>query len=466
MKPLWTSAEATGATGGSTASSWEANGVSIDTRTLEPGDLFVALDGLSRDGHEFVTAALEKGAAAALVSRAPEGADPARLLLVPDTLKGLEALGERARARTQAKVAGVTGSVGKTSTKEALRFVLGQQGAVHASEASYNNLWGVPLSLARMPAASRHAIFEIGMNHAGEIRPLTRQVRPHAAIVTTVEAVHLEHFASVDEIAAAKAEIFEGLEPQGVAVINADNPHAPKLAYAASKAGARVWTFGEQGGEGRLISVSLGETSSEIEADILGERVQFVYGAPGRHFAQNAIGLLLLVKALGADVKAAASALRGVRAVKGRGERVAIAIEGGSFGLIDESYNANPASMAAALALLGVSHPGAGGRRIAVLGDMLELGPMSAALHAGLIGAIRDSGCDLVFASGPSMSHLWAELPVSIRGAYAQNSSDIATLVAADVRPGDVVMVKGSLGSRMAAVVDALKARALKDAAG
>jgi UDP-N-acetylmuramoyl-tripeptide--D-alanyl-D-alanine ligase len=463
---LWTSAEAVEATGGVTGSSWEAHGVSIDTRTLQPGDLFVALEGLSRDGHEFVTAALEKGASAALVSRAPEGADPAKLLIVPDTLKGLEALGARARARTDARIAAVTGSVGKTSTKEALRFVLGQQGATHASEASYNNLWGVPLSLARMPAATRYAIFEIGMNHAGEISPLTRQVRPHVAIVTTVEAVHLEHFASVAEIAAAKAEIFDGLEPQGIAVINADNPHAPRLASGAARLSARVWTFGEQGSEGRLISVSLGETSSEIEAEILGERVQFVYGAPGRHFAQNAVGMLLMVKALGADVKAAASALRGVRAVKGRGERMQITIEGGSFDLIDESYNANPASMAAALALLGVSYPRDGGRRIAVLGDMLELGPQGPELHAGLTAAIRDSGCDLVFASGPVMSHLWARLPVSIRGAYAQSSSDIATLVAADVRAGDVVMVKGSLGSRMAAVVDALKARALKDAAG
>ena len=466
MRPLWTSREAAEATGGRAAGHWEAHGVSIDTRTLQRDDLFVALVGENRDAHAFVAEALEKGASAALVSRAPEGIDPAKLLIVADTQAALEALGRAARARTGAKIAAVTGSVGKTSTKEALRFVLGQQGATHASEASYNNLWGVPLTLARMPTETRFGIFEIGMNHAGEIRPLVAQVQPDVAIVTTVEPVHLEHFPHVEAIADAKAEIFEGLKPGGVAVINADNPHAARLAAAATRAGARVWTFGEKGGEAQLVSVALGEASSEIEADILGQHLSFTYGAPGRHFAQNALGLLLVVKALGADVAAAAGALRGVRAVKGRGARETIAIAGGSFDLLDESYNANPASVAAALALLGVSRPGPGGRRIAVLGDMLELGPEGAAMHAGLAPAILAASCDLVFACGPSMSHLWAALPVSIRGAYAQSSADFAPLVAADIRPGDVVMVKGSLGSRMALVVDALKARALEAAAG
>jgi UDP-N-acetylmuramoyl-tripeptide--D-alanyl-D-alanine ligase len=466
MSALWSSREAAAATGGEASGTWTAEGVSIDTRTLRPGDLFVALVGENRDGHGFVAEALAKGAAAAMAVYPVDGADPAKLLIVRDTQIALEALGGAARARTGAKIAAVTGSVGKTSTKEALRHALGLQGATHASEASYNNLWGVPLTLARMPAPTRYGIFEIGMNHADEIRPLTKQVKPDVAMVTTVEAVHLEHFPSVEAIAHAKAEIFEGLEPGGVAVINADNPYAPLLAAAANKAGARVWTFGEQGGEAQFISLSLGDSSSDIEADILGEQVRFTYGAPGRHFAQNALGLLLVVKALGADVRAAAEALRDVRAVKGRGARETIAMEGGSFDLLDESYNANPASMAAALAVLGVATPGPGGRRIAVLGDMLELGPQAGAMHAGLVPAVVAAGCDLVFASGPAMSHLWAELPVSIRGAYAQSSSDIASLVAADIRPGDVVMVKGSLGSRMALVVDALKARAREAAAG
>ena len=464
MKPLWTSREAAEATGGKAAGSWEAHGVSIDTRTLQRDDLFVALVGENRDAHGFVGEAMARGASAALVTRAIGGVDQSKLLFVHDTQDGLEALGAAARARTHAKIAAVTGSAGKTSTKEALRTVLSMQGATHASEASYNNLWGVPLTLARMPAESRYGIFEIGMNHADEIRPLVKQVRPDVAIVTTVEAVHLAHFPNVEAIAHAKAEIFEGLKPGGVAVINADNPYAPLLAAAANKAGARIWTFGEAGGEARFISLSLGETSSEIEADILGEQVRFTYGAPGRHFAQNALGLLLIVKALGADVRAAAEALRLVRAVKGRGLRETIETPNGAFTLLDESYNANPASMAAALALLGVAKPGAGGRRIAVLGDMLELGPESDAMHAALAPAVLAASCDLVFASGPSMAHLWAQLPVSIRGAYAQTSADFVDLVAADVRPGDVVMVKGSLGSRMGLIVDALKARGVEAA--
>lgn len=465
MSALWTARDAAAATGGVASGDWAANGVSIDTRTLQRDDIFVALTGENRDGHAFVADALDKGAAVALVSRALDGIDPKKLLIVGDTLKGLEALGAAARARTGAKIAAVTGSAGKTSTKEALRLVLGQQGPTHASEASYNNLWGVPLTLARMPAASRYGIFEIGMNHENEIRPLVKQVRPDAAIVTTVEAVHLEHFKDVAAIAAAKAEIFEGLKPGGIAVINADNPHAPKLAAAANAVGARVWTFGENGGEAQLISLNLGDTSSEIEAEILGERVRFIYGAPGKHFAQNALGLLLLVKALGADVKQAADGLRAVRAVKGRGERIAVPIDGGSFDLIDESYNANPASMAAALALLAQAKPGPGGRRIAVLGDMLELGPQGLAMHAAIGAGLSRRGCDLVYASGPSMAHLWAELPDDIRGAWSENSSDIAALVAADMRPGDVVMVKGSFGSRMSLVVEALKRRALETAA-
>jgi UDP-N-acetylmuramoyl-tripeptide--D-alanyl-D-alanine ligase len=462
MSALWTSAEAAKATGGAAAGPWEAHGVSIDSRTVKPGDLFVALEGPNRDGHGFVAMALEKGAAAALVARGVEGADPARLLVVKDTQAGLEALGAAARARTGARVCAVTGSVGKTSTKEALRHVLSAQGATHASEASYNNLWGVPLTLARMPAATRFGVFEIGMNHADEIRPLVAQVKPHAAIVTTVEAVHLENFPNIEGIADAKAEIFEGLREGGLAIINADNAFAARLAASAKAQGARIRSYGEHGEEAKLLSVALAPGHSDVEARVLGRTLTFRYGAPGRHLVQNALGVLLMVDALGGDVEAAAASFASIEAVKGRGQRVTVAIPGGTFELIDESYNANPASMAAALALLGQSQPGPSGRRIAVLGDMLELGPESASMHAGLNAPVASAKADLAFASGPMMAHLWAALPVGIRGAYGPSSQDIAAAVAEAMRPGDVVMVKGSLGSRMAIVVDALKARGLR----
>jgi UDP-N-acetylmuramoyl-tripeptide--D-alanyl-D-alanine ligase len=460
MSALWTSAEAAKATGGVAASAWEAHGVSIDSRIVKPGDLFVALEGPNRDGHGFTSMALGKGASAALVARGTDGCDPAKLLMVKDTQAGLEALGAAARARTSARVCAVTGSVGKTSTKEALRHVLSVQGATHASEASYNNLWGVPLTLARMPAATRFGVFEIGMNHADEIRPLVAQVKPHAAIVTAVEAVHLENFRNIEGIADAKAEIFEGLEQDGLAIINADTAFAARLAAAARQHGARVRTYGEHGEDAQLLSVSLAPGHSDVEARILGRTLRFRYGAPGRHLVQNGLGVLLMVDALGGDVEAAAASFATIEAVKGRGQRVTIAIPGGTFDLIDESYNANPASMAAALALLGQAETGPGGRRIAVMGDMLELGPDSAAMHAALAKPVEAAKADLVFASGPMMAHLWDALPAGIRGAYGPSSHDIASQAAKAMSPGDVVMVKGSLGSRMALVVDALKARA------
>ncbi len=465
MNALWTSAEATQAVDATPAGAWNATGVSIDSRTVRAGDLFVALVGPNNDGHDYVAAAFERGAAAALVSKPVAGADPAKLLAVADTQAALEALGRAARERTAARVIAVTGSVGKTSTKEALRTALGALGPTHASEASYNNLWGVPLTLARMPRETAYGVFEIGMNHADEIRPLVAQVRPDAAIVTTVEAVHLENFASVEGIADAKAEIFEGLRPGGVAIVNADNPHAARLTAAATRGGAKVWTFGERGAEARLVSVALHDDGSDVVAEIAGETIAYRYGAPGRHHVQNSLAVLLGARALDADWRAAAAALGRVEAVKGRGQRRRVALEDGEFELIDESYNANPVSMASALSLLAGAKPAPGGRRIAVLGDMLELGPDSAAMHAGLAEPISRFNADRVFASGPMMSHLWAALPVPVRGAYAQSSTELAPLVAAETRAGDVVMVKGSLGSRMAKVVDALLARGRPDRA-
>jgi UDP-N-acetylmuramoyl-tripeptide--D-alanyl-D-alanine ligase len=460
VSALWHSSDAVAATGGRTTATWQAGGVSIDTRTLQPGDLFVAIKGDARDGHEFVAQALNGGAAAALVSQVSKdwpAAGP--LLVVKDTLEALRRLGTASRARSKARVAAVTGSVGKTSTKEALRQALSAQGQTHASEASYNNHWGVPLSLARMPESAAYAIFEIGMNHAGEITPLTMFARPHAAIVTTVEAVHLEHFKSIDAIADAKGEIFAGLEPGGVAVVNRDNPLYNRVRGHAERSRAgQVWSFGaDAGSEARLTGLKLLPTQSQVSAEIFGERIDYIYGAPGRHLVMNSLGVLLIIKALGADVRKAADSFGKFTAIKGRGERTRLSVEGGAFDLIDESYNANPASMAAAIALL--SHAQSSGRKIAVLGDMLELGGTAEELHASLVNPLKAAEVDLVFVSGPLMSRLWSVLPDKMRGAYGQSSADIAPLVAAEARPGDTVMVKGSFGSRMGLVVEALKAR-------
>lgn len=462
MSVLWHSSDAVAATGGRTTASWQATGVSIDTRTLKPGDLFVAIQGDARDGHEFVADALSRGAAAALVSNVSKDWPAAcPLLVVKDPLEALRRLGIESRKRSKAKIAAVTGSVGKTSTKEALRKALSAQGETHASDASYNNHWGVPLSLSRMPESAQYAIFEIGMNHAGEITPLVKMVRPHAAIVTTVEAVHLEFFSGVEAIADAKGEIFAGIEPGGVAVVNRDNPQYQRIRGHAERARvANVWSFGPQEGcEARLVDVKLLADRSQVSADIFGERIEYTYGAPGRHLVMNSLGVLLLIKALGADIRQAAAAFGEFTAIKGRGERTKIKAEGGTFDLIDESYNANPASMAAAIALLRHAKESGTGRRIAVLGDMLELGNSSGDLHAGLVEPLKAADVDLVFVSGPMMARLWSVLPQKMRGAYGQTSSDIAQLVAAEAKAGDTVMIKGSFGSRMGLVVEALKSR-------
>jgi len=299
------------------------------------------------------------------------------------------------------------------------------------------------------------------MNHANEIRPLTRLARPHAALITTVEAVHIEHFDGIEGIADAKAEIFEGLEPGGSAVINHDNGQFARLKAAAARAGAaHILSFGEAAGcDAALLSYAVAEGGSRVTARVRGQTLSYLVGAPGRHLVQNSLGILLIVSALGGDVAKAAAALAHVEAAKGRGSRSRIALPGGSFELIDESYNANPASMAAALALLGEAEPGVQGRRIAVLGDMLELGPKGPAMHAGLIAPVRQAGCDLVFCSGTLMENLWAEVPASMRGAHAGSSAILLPLVDAAIRPGDVVMVKGSFGSRMGLIVEALKSR-------
>jgi len=462
--PLWTRAEALEAVGALDARGqgpdWRASGVSIDTRTLEPGDLFVALK-QARDGHDFVADALAKGAAAALVSRVPEGAaSDAPLLIVSDTQAGLEALGAYRRAQVSGKICAITGSVGKTGTKEALGDVLAAQGRTHRSVKSYNNLFGVPLTLARMPADTEFGVFEIGMNHADEITPLSKQVQPHAVLITTVQAVHIENFDSVEGIADAKSEIFDGLLPGGTAVIPFDNEHYERiLGHAKRSAAGRIIGFGAgEGADIRLLELTAGSTGSDVRVSFLGREIALRVGAPGAHLVMNALGLLGLVAALGADVDAAARALADLTPPEGRGRRYELPWgAGGSLLLIDESYNANPASMRAAIDTLGgVSLP-PGARRIAVLGDMLELGDFSPRFHADLAETLEAAGVDLVFCAGELMAHLWDALPSARQGAYRPTAQELGALVTSALKPGDAVMVKGSFGSRMGPLVETLK---------
>ncbi len=439
------------------------SGMSIDTRTLEPADLFFALQGEARDGHGFVEAALGKGAAAAVVTAsnvdALKGFGP--LYVVDDVLAAMERLGCASRARMKGRVAAITGSVGKTSTKEALRHVLSRQGITHASVASYNNHWGVPLTLARMPADAHFGVFEIGMNHPFEILPLTHMVRPEVAIVTTVEPVHLEHFSGLEAIADAKGEIFSGLLPGGTAIINRDNPQFTRLkAHALASAAGRIITFGEhEDADVRLLKIALTADRSVIAACVLGKEVNLQVGAPGKHMALNALSVMAASEALGADLALTALALADLAAGSGRGQRSTLHAPGGDFTLLDESYNANPASMRASLALLAQLPVGLRGRRIAVLGDMLELGPTGPDMHRALVESIDANAIDLVFASGPLMKSLWLALSSERRGAYAETSAELQAAVLDAVRADDAVMIKGSLGSRMGPIVAALKSR-------
>jgi UDP-N-acetylmuramoyl-tripeptide--D-alanyl-D-alanine ligase len=462
--PLWTIEELVAATGGRLDGEVvkPVGGVSIDSRSIAAGDIFVAIAGESRDGHDFAAAALKGGAALAIVSRpAPEMRDSGALLVVDEPLAALQRLGAAARARTNARVVGITGSVGKTTSKEALRLALGASGRTHASASSYNNQWGVPLSLARMPRETAFAVFEIGMSQAGEITPLTRLVRPHVAVVTTIAASHLGYFPSLGAIADAKAEIFAGVEPGGAAVINRDSEFFDRLSAAARACQvARIVGFGEDAAaEVRLNSVALHETCSCVTAEVLGETVSYRLGAPGRHLVQNSLAVLAAAQLAGGDLARAAMALADLEPQKGRGVRFRLETPDGAITVIDESYNANPASVRAALALLGQAKPGRGGRRIAVLGDMLELGDEAPRLHAELAGVVDENGTNIVYACGAGMAHLWDALPETRRGAYGETSQELEEALVRDLRGGDVVMVKGSLGSRMMPLVEAIRAR-------
>ncbi len=465
-EPLWTFEEALSATAGRAEGDGapDLQNVSIDSRTLEPGALFAAIRGDSLDGHDYVAKAFQAGAGAALVADDAKLEASGTLIRVPDTLDALNRLGAAARARSAACVIAVTGSVGKTGTKEALRLALGASACVHASEKSYNNHWGVPFTLANFARGNDFGVFEVGMNHPGEIIPLAKLIRPHIAIITTVAPVHLEFFTSEQQIAEAKAEIFAGLEPGGTAILNRDNPHFELLKKRASEAGVqRIIAFGAHDeADAKLTSlIPVGDTS-EVEATIAGEKISYRVGAPGRHLVMNSLAVLAALKAAGAELQAGAGTLGAYHAQAGRGARTQFSLGDGRVVLIDESYNANPASMQAALATLGELPRAQLPRRIAVLGDMLEMGKTSPQLHGDLAQPVDAAGVDVVFACGPHMRALYDALPESRRGAYAKKSQGLETALLETVQAGDAVMIKGSLGSAMGPLVEALRAHLKK----
>lgn len=461
--PLWTTEALARAMGGRILGkpAPAVTDISIDTRTLNAGEAYVAIKGLAHDGHAFAAAALEKGASVAVVSEDwAQSAPPGAYIVVADPLKALEKAGIVARARTAAKIVGITGSVGKTSTKETLARVLAREGRTHAPPKSFNNHIGVPLTLARMPAGAEFGVFEIGMNHAGEITPLTRMVRPDVAVVTAIEAVHIENLGSIEAIADAKAEIFVGVEHGGVAVLPRDNRFYERLAKAARAAGIEtIVSFGEhEEADVRLMRIVLAAECSTVYARVMGTDVTYKFGAPGKHLAMNSLAVLAAAKLVGCDLALAALSLGETRAVAGRGEKSLRRLPSGSFTLLDESYNANPVSVRAAISVAAGAPKSPQGRRIVVLGDMLELGADAERLHAELAEPIDKGGIDLVFCSGPMMRHLWDRLPPHRRAGYAPTAAELEPLVIRGLKAGDVVMVKGSRGSRMAPLVETLKA--------
>lgn len=478
MTPLWTSAAAAQATKGQAVGDWQVNGVSIDTRTLQAGDLFVALKA-ARDGHDFVAQALAKGAGAALVTHRPAGvAEDAPLLIVDDVQTALEDLGRAGRARSKARVVAVTGSVGKTSTKEMLRAALGGQGKTHAAEASYNNHWGVPLTLARLPEDADYAVIEIGMNHPGEIAPLAKMARPHVVMVTIVAPAHLEAFADIGGlagIAAEKAAICEGLQPNGVAVMNGDLETSPILFAAAEKAGAQLIGFGmNEGNHHRALDVRVGFGATVAQAMAGDVPILLKVATEGRHFALNALGCVAAVTALGGDRALALLGLADWAPPQGRGTREIVVIDpyedGMALQLIDDAFNANPASLSASLEVLAASLPGevigrfGKGRRIAVLGDMLELGPDEMALHAAIAQDPAIAALAQIHCVGPRMKALWEALPDDKRGRWVENADALIPEVSRLVEAGDIVLVKGSKGSYVSRIVDAIRKLGHRDA--
>jgi UDP-N-acetylmuramoyl-tripeptide--D-alanyl-D-alanine ligase len=466
MSPLWTAQAIVKATQGTCSGAWTASGVSIDSRSVKPGDLFIALQGPNFDGHRFALDALKQGAAAALVHSEikDSGEYHNRLIMVKDTFAALQNLAVAARARSKARIIAVTGSVGKTGTKEALKLGLSGVGKTHATEGNLNNHWGVPLSLARMPADAQFGVFELGMNHAGEIAPLSRMVRPHAAIITTVEAAHLEFFQSVAEIADEKAAIMAGLEPGGAAILPRDNAwHIRLLAATKAYKVGKIVNFGTSGDStARLVSWSLTPDGTQVAAEFDGERITYDMIVSGRHWALNSVAALAAVRAVGADFHRAAGTLAKLDAPQGRGARRRIPVPGGSILVIDESYNASPAAVRVLAETMAQMHQPVGGtgggRLIMALGDMLELGTSAPALHAGLAPSLKADEIDVVFTAGALMENLHKALPDDMRGGHAADSAALAPLITASVRAGDVIAVKGSHSSHMERVVAALLA--------
>ena len=463
---LWTSADAALATGGDSTTVWNAQGVSIDTRTIKPGDLFVALTDI-RDGHDFVAQALDKGAAAALVTHRPADVGTnAPLLIVPDVLAALEDLGRAARARTTGRIAAITGSVGKTSVKEMLRTVLSRQGNCHAAEASYNNHWGVPLTLARMPADCDYAVIEIGMSNPGEITPLSQMAQPHVAMVTTVAAAHLASFDNLAGIAVEKACIMDGLLPRGIAVLNGDIDTSQILQDHAAEMRIKKTLFGEQNGDWTVKDVRLKGDVTIINASHADQHYLFKLSVPGRHFAMNAVGVLAVTDALGADPVAASLDIARWVPPAGRGTREVIVTDAANeenLELLDDAFNANPTSLTASLEVLGAAKPTDNvgrivkGRKIAILGDMLELGADAVQMHQDIADCAFIQEIDLVHCAGPLMHHLWQALPDEKRGQWAETAQDLVRQTARLVDAGDVVLVKGSKGSNISLVVDAIR---------
>jgi UDP-N-acetylmuramoyl-tripeptide--D-alanyl-D-alanine ligase len=438
---------------------FEVSGVTFDSRAVGKGDLFFAMTGETTDGHGFVADALKRGAAAAIVSRDVPGAS-GNLVKVTDTLQALVDLGRAGRARSQAKVVSVTGSVGKTSTKDALRAMLSAQAPTSASTASYNNHVGVPISLARLPRGARYGVFEIGMNHPGEIEPLARQVEADVGAITNIGPAHIGYMGSEEAIADEKACLFAGMRPGATAVLNRDSRHFPRLVDGAKRFGvARIVAFGkDSAADVRLVACELQDNGSDVVANLHGRRIEYRLGAAGEHQVLNSLAALAVVEALGADVLKAASTLAEFKATPGRGARRRLKFGAGTIELLDESYNANPASMSAMLAVLARIEPASGGRRLLAMGDMRELGDGADAFHAALADAVAASGATQVFLCGPHMQALWSRLAREQKGTYRPDSVSLAGDVAAALKAGDVVAVKGSLGSKMKNVIDAILA--------
>ena len=460
---LWKYKEAASATQGALLEGgWEAERVVIDSRIVRPGDLFVALRGENFDGHDFIGRAMEQGAVAVMVEQGYLHPPGVPALVVGDTYAGLEALGRKARQRTQAKIAGITGSVGKTSTKEALALALAIQGRVHMTQGNYNNHIGVPLTLANMPAESDYAVIEMGMNHADEIIPLSRLSRPHAALITSIEAVHIEFFEGLEGIASAKCEICAGLEPEGTLILPASSPYLGLMQrLARDRYGiTNILTFGAaEYADYRLVNCTMEGLGMRVEAHIGNTPIEYQLGAYGQHWAAMSVGVLGMAEALHADVRAAAEALQRFRELEGRGNIKKITLGGGDAYLIDDSYNASPASMRAAIAKLAGVHLGLApeGRMVAILGDMLELGEESPKYHADLAEALETSGVHRVLLAGDHMRHLWDVLPERMRGTYVRETADLLPALPEFLRAGDTILLKGSHGSHIYTLAKALK---------